>query len=217
MVDRGRPVRLRQRDALVIGDGDDRHLAELVVDRLEIRDIEAAVEGRHVRCTEAPRHREVEVVDVPVDDVEITCGGRDLLELDHLVRQLVQDRLVQPQGAGRAGHVSFALVCESPLARVTSWPSLTSLLDQVADDPLGASVSGRWDALYQRCDLCNSHREHPSVQVLHEGHRTRRASAARDSQTATARKNRTPRIGALDPLARGSRRWARGRGGDGDG
>ena len=76
------------------------------------------------------------------------------------------------------------------------------LLGQVADDPLGPSVSGRRDALYQRCDLCDSHREHPSVQVLHEGHRTRCASAARESQTATARKNRTPRIGALDPRAR---------------
>ena len=36
------------------------------------------------------------------------------------------------------------------------------LFGQVGDDPLGPAVSGGRDALHQRCDLCDSHREHPS-------------------------------------------------------
>jgi hypothetical protein len=57
------------------------------------------VERRHVRDAEASRHREVEVVDVPVNEVKARDLGRDRLELDDLVRDRIDDGLVRPQAA----------------------------------------------------------------------------------------------------------------------
>ena len=112
--------------ALVVGDRNDRHVAELVVHRAEVRDVEPAVERRHVRDAEAPRHREVEVVHVPVNEVEASALRRDRLELDDLVRDRIDDGSSVRRLRGEQA-TSSALVSESPLAnRVTSWPSRTS-------------------------------------------------------------------------------------------
>ena len=161
-MDRRRPVRLRQRHPLVVRDRDDRHLAELVVDGLQVRDVEPAVERGHVGHAEAPRHREVEVVDVPVNDVEPMRRRRDRLQLDDLVRERIDDRLVEPQAARRAGDQlgGGPGIPAREERHVVALPD--ELFRQVGDDALGPAVSGGRDALHQWCDLCDSHREHPS-------------------------------------------------------
>ena len=76
---------------------------------------------------EPPRQREVQVVEVPVDDVEAVGLGRHLLELNDVVRERIDDAGVQPQGAAERTATSSRRVVESPLANsVTSWPWRTS-------------------------------------------------------------------------------------------
>ena len=85
------------------------------------------MERRQLRHAETARHRKVEVVEVPVDDVELVGLRGDLLELDDHVRERVDDGLVEPERAAACDATSRALVFESPLANsVTSWPSRTS-------------------------------------------------------------------------------------------
>ena len=158
VVDRRDPVGLRQRRSLVVRDRDDRHVAELGVDRLEVRDVEPAVERRGVWHAEPPRQREVEVVEVPVNHVEAVGLGRHRLQLDHLVRQRIDDAVIKPQGAGSArDQLRRGL-------RVTAGEQgdvvalANELLGQVGDDGLGASVSLWRHALDERRHLRDAHR-----------------------------------------------------------
>ena len=74
-----------------------------VVDRPEVRQVEAAVQGRRMRHAEPPRQREVEVVEVEVDDVEAVGLGGHRLQRDDLVGERVDDSVVKPKGPGTAG------------------------------------------------------------------------------------------------------------------
>ena len=51
--------------------GDNRHIGKLVVNRRQIGQVEPAVQGGQVRKRSATREREVKIVDMEMDDVEL--------------------------------------------------------------------------------------------------------------------------------------------------
>ncbi len=157
VVDRPDPVRGRQRGALVVGDGDDRHLGELGIDRLEVRDVQAAVKRGQARDGQAPRNGEMEVVDVPVDDVVVVRVGIDALQLDDAVRQRVDHVLVQAQRPRNAGDQARARLRIAARVERDFVALADELLGQVRDDALGAAVEGRGHALGERRHLCDAH------------------------------------------------------------
>ena len=78
------------------------------------------------------------------------------------MRDRIDDGLIGPQAAGRAGDELGARlgVAAGEEGHIVTLPH--ELLGQVVDDPLGPAVSGRRDALRERCNLRDSHPEGPS-------------------------------------------------------
>ena len=70
MMDRPHPVGVRQIAALIVRDGDERHVVEGGVERCEIRQIEPAVKRRHGAASQFAKNREMEQVDVEMQHVE---------------------------------------------------------------------------------------------------------------------------------------------------
>ena len=86
------------------------------------------------------REREVQVVDVEVDDVELGARWRDLLEQQDVVRQRVDAARVEPQRPRRARHQPRRghRVAAGEQRDVVALRH--ELLGQVGDDALGAAV-----------------------------------------------------------------------------
>ena len=86
-----------------IGDRHDRHRRELFIERHQVRNVETSVKRRHVRDVMAFRQREVKVIDMKMDHVKTTGLPEDPLQQQHVMRQLIDALLVEPQGfrAGR--------------------------------------------------------------------------------------------------------------------
>ena len=88
---------------------------------LEIGQVLPAVQRRHRPPRLIVEDREVELVDVEMQDVELApCPN--LIEHHHVVGDDVADGRIEPQRLGAQG-TSLAGVMDSPLAKsVTSWP-----------------------------------------------------------------------------------------------
>ena len=127
VVDRPLPAGAGEVRLLGVRDRHDRHVVELAIHGREVGQIQPPVQGRHVRNSDAAREREVQVVDVKVDDVEV--GG----PTGAPSRAAGRGGPADPGRSGRAAApgampgTSRAAVTESPLAKsVTAWPCATS-------------------------------------------------------------------------------------------
>ena len=181
MVDRGDPVRVRNRPALVVADADERRVAEHVEQRLELRQVEATMHGRDLRHREVPRSGKVQVAGMPVDDVELVRHGADELGLEDLGRERIGDRVPEPQGLRPGGEEARARLrvpaCNE--RHVVALPH--ELLGQPGNDALGPTVLVRRHALEKRRHFGNAHRS-PIVSWRHRGRAPRcgRVSVPRD-------------------------------------
>ncbi|CAM2163741.1 hypothetical protein BO443_120084 [Burkholderia orbicola] len=151
------PRSLRQRLALVVRDRHDRRIRERVEHRLQLRQVEAPVQRRHVRRVEARHQRERQVVEVEVQHVEFVRDPGDLLEEPHMGRHRIADRRVEPQCArpcrletGRRDGVAAG-------EQRHVMAEFDERLGEVGHDTLGAAVEFRRDGFVKRRDLGNSH------------------------------------------------------------
>src|SRR4029077_130153 len=96
MVNRSNPLSLRQWAPLRMRNGDNRHIGKLVVNRWQIGQVEPAVQGGQVRKRSATRQREVKIVDMEMNDVELIESLKDLLQQDDMMGKGVY-RLTQSQ------------------------------------------------------------------------------------------------------------------------
>ena len=65
--------------------GDNRHIGKLVVNRRQIGQVEPAVQGGNVRKGSATRQREVKIIDMEMNDVELIESLKDLLQQDDMM------------------------------------------------------------------------------------------------------------------------------------
>ena len=72
MINSSLPVCPGQRIALRVGDGDNWHVAEDLVQGRELGNVESSMQGCDVDDLLAAAQREVQVVDVEMNDVEVT-------------------------------------------------------------------------------------------------------------------------------------------------
>ena len=86
---RPHPMLARQRAALRIRDRDEWQLAELFVERHQIRQVETAMHRREMRGIHPARERKVHRRDVIVDDVEVLRALSDLLDHQHVRREWI--------------------------------------------------------------------------------------------------------------------------------
>src|SRR5882762_1962615 len=89
MVNRPHPLSLRQWAPLRMRNGDNRHIGELVVNRRQIGQVEPAVQGGQVRKRSTTRQREMKVVDMEVNYVELVEALKDFLQQDDMMGKSV--------------------------------------------------------------------------------------------------------------------------------
>src|SRR6478752_4012224 len=100
MVNRSHPLSLRQWAPLRMRNGDNRHIGKLVVNRRQIGQVEPAVQGGNVRKRSATREREVKIIDMEMNDVELVDALKDLLQQDDMMSKGVHG-LAQSERARR--------------------------------------------------------------------------------------------------------------------
>src|SRR6266446_10664615 len=98
MVNRPHTLRLRQWAPLRMRNGDNRHIGKLVVNRRQIGQIKPAVQCSQLRKRSATRKREVKIVDMEMNNVELVKALKDFLQQDDMMGKGVC-RLAQSQRA----------------------------------------------------------------------------------------------------------------------
>ena len=91
------PARFRQRFALGVRNGDDRHILELGEQRRQFRHVETTVHGRDVCDGQTPHNRQMELRDMKVDDIEFVRALRDLFEHQDMRRERIANAAVEAQ------------------------------------------------------------------------------------------------------------------------
>jgi hypothetical protein len=151
------PVGAGQRQALRVGDRHHRNVVEFAIKRLQIGQIEPAMQRRDMRNGLPSRHREVEVVDMEVNDIELPRHAAHALEQQDVMGELVDAVIVETQRPRRDGHERRVRdgIAAGKERHVVALPN--ELVGQIRDDPFGAAVvPGRY-AFVQRRDLCDPH------------------------------------------------------------
>ena len=95
VIDGRLPVHVRQRLSLIVRNRNHRHLAEFLVQRHEVGQVETTVERGDMRMATAARQREVQVINVVMNDVELVGAARYLLEQQDMMRQLIDASLIE--------------------------------------------------------------------------------------------------------------------------
>src|SRR4029079_19277657 len=79
------PLSLRQWAPLRMRNGNNRHIGKLVVNRRQVGQVEPAVQCGNVRKRSATREREVKIVDMEMNAVELVETLKDLLQQDDMM------------------------------------------------------------------------------------------------------------------------------------
>src|SRR6185437_8439037 len=98
------PTKVGQGCALSVRNGDDRHPTINIVERCQIWNIKASVEGGYV-CIGLPRtDRKMQVVDMKVDEIKLIFFLEHLLELNHVAGNGIYGSGREPESFGAAGN-----------------------------------------------------------------------------------------------------------------
>ena len=104
VVDGRREVGVRHRAALSVGDRDQRHVVEAQIEREQIGQVLAAVQRGDSAARDRPEQREMELIDMEMQDVEVVGALADAIEHQHVIGDRIADAGVEPQRLGHAGH-----------------------------------------------------------------------------------------------------------------
>ena len=157
MVNRGGPADIGQRFALAVRDRHQRHLREHAVDRGELGQIEAAVQGGDERHVLAGEHRVRPIIDVEVQHVEPVGALAHILDHQGVGGDPVADVRIEPQRT-RPGRVQFGRgggVAGSEQSDVV--PHLHQGFGERIHDTLAAAVKLRRHGLEQGRNLGDTH------------------------------------------------------------
>ena len=151
-------VRLRQRLALGIRDRDHGGIIEETKQRLQLRQIEPSVQGRHIGQVETAEQAEAHIVDMQMNDVEIVAAAGQLLQHEDMRGQVIPHALVQAKRLGPGG-------MEPCLGRAVAageqrhfMAKSHHFVAEIGDDALGAAIKLGRNRLHQRGNLGDLHR-----------------------------------------------------------
>ena len=119
-------IKLRQRATLIVRDRDKWCIGEAGDKGMHMRQIEPAVQRGDKRPAKPPQQRNVDPIQVAMNDVEFVSAAGHTFEQSGERRHWINRRAAQPQRLGEIG-TSSAFVFEPPLANsVTLSPKPTS-------------------------------------------------------------------------------------------
>ena len=157
VIDGRREIRVRHRAALIVGDRNERHVVEAEIERQQVGQVLAAMQGGDGAVRDRPEQRELKLIDMEVQDVEVVGALAHAIEHQHVIGDRIDDAGVEPQRLGHAGH---EIGRRDRIAAGKQGHIVTQrdeLFGQVGDDPFGAAIKPWRHALDQRRDLRDFH------------------------------------------------------------
>src|SRR6266850_1471655 len=156
MVNRSDPLSLRQWAPLRVRNGDNRHIGKLVVNRRQVGQVEPAVQGGQMRKRSATRQREVKIVDMEMNDVELVEALKDLLQQDDMMGKGVHCLSQSQRSRGDWNQVRGCLgIAAGEKCNLFSQPH--ELFRQIRDNALRSAVTVWRDAFIERSYLSYFH------------------------------------------------------------
>ncbi len=157
VVHRALPVDVRQGATLRIGYGNERHLGEFGVEKLQIVDVLPAVQGGYMGCPPDPGQGKMDIVQMKVDDVVEMSFIEDAVDHQQVMHQIVPRDPAEPERpvANRLQGGAGQGIAAGVKGDVVSEPD--KFFGEIGDNPFRAAVQLRGDALDQWSNLCNSH------------------------------------------------------------
>ena len=157
MMDGAGKIRFRHGSALRAGDRNQRHVVEPHIEGKQIGQVLAAVQRGHRPARERAEQREMELIDMEVQDVEVGGPLPDAVEHQHVIGNRIAHAGVEAQSLRHAGH-EFGGRDRIPAGKQRDvMAERHQFLGQVGDDPLGAAVKPWGNAFDQRRDLRDFH------------------------------------------------------------
>ena len=104
VIDGCREVGLWHRPALIVGDRNERHVVEAEVERNEIGQVLAAVQGGDRAARDRAEQRKLKLVDMEVQDVEVVGPLAHAIEHQHVIGNRIDDAVVKPERLRYTGH-----------------------------------------------------------------------------------------------------------------
>src|SRR6267143_5554643 len=135
---------------------DNGHVGKLVVERRQIGQVEPAVQGGHVRKGSATRQREMKVVDMEMNDVELIEALKDLLQQEDMMGKGV-DCLAQSQRARRDWNQVCGCLGIAAGKKCDLFSLPHELFRQIRDNALRSAVTVWRDAFIERRYLSYFH------------------------------------------------------------
>src|ERR1700693_2514128 len=136
-----------------MGDGNQWHSAEAGIKGFEIPQILPAVKRGHSPSCQRAEKREMEQIDVKMENVEFLRVLANLIDHQHEVRNAVAHGRIKAERASatrnQLGAGDRVPTCKD--RHVVAEPD--KFLSQIGSDPLGAAVETRRNALDERSDL----------------------------------------------------------------
>ena len=140
VVDGCREVCIRHRATLVVRDRDQRHVGKAQIERKQIGQVLTPVQRGDGAACDRPKQREMELIDMEVQDVEVVGALAHAIEHQHVIGNRIADAGVEPQRLGHAGHQIGRGDQIAARKQRHVMAERNQFFGQVGDDPLGAAV-----------------------------------------------------------------------------
>src|SRR5271165_1747628 len=164
VVDCAAPPDPRQRLPLRIGNRDDVHIFEFLIERDQIRNSKLAMKSRNSRDWLAPCPRKVEIVDMEVQNVELMGFLKNQFKQADVMRDRVNNRgRAQSQRALRCWNEPRAGYRIRAREKRNIVVCGNELLGQIRNNSFRATVMFWRHALVKRSNLGNFHRRYPLI------------------------------------------------------
>jgi hypothetical protein len=138
-----------------MGDGNQWHFAEAGIKGLEICQILPAMKRSQSPRSQRAEKREVEEIDVKMENVEVLRVLAYLIDHQHEMRNAVAHGRIEAERAS----TTRSQLCAGDRIPTCKQRHLVAepdkFLGQIGSDPLGAAVETRRNALNERSDLCD--------------------------------------------------------------
>ena len=115
------------------------------------------MQGGDGAARDRPEQRELKLIDMEVQDVEIVGALAHAIEHQHVIGNRIADAGVEPQRLGHAGNEIGRRDRIAARKQRHFVAKRHQFFGQIGDDPLGAAIKPWWNALHQRRDLRDFH------------------------------------------------------------
>ena len=115
------------------------------------------MQGGDGAAGDRPKQRELKLVDMEVQDVELVGALAHAIEHQHVIGDRIDDAGIEPQRLGHAGHEIGRRDRIAAGKQRDVMAERHELFGQIGDDPFGAAIKPWRHALDQRRDLRDFH------------------------------------------------------------